>query len=121
MSNHTPGPWKHIEGTASIMAHKTVANDSEGYDYDVAQVERIDGAYSAKNDPESQANARLIAAAPELLEALNKLVTALEQSRRVVHIGGAHDKYEIAYHIGADNPVRRARAAIVNAEGGDSE
>ena len=59
-AQHTPGPWWHsgLEvGTVPMMMVK-VAN------------------VSGANYEEAKANARLIAAAPDLLEALNALVAA---------------------------------------------
>lgn len=63
---HTAGPWTHVTGDGSV-----------------GTVEGVDGwavalAQSRPNDPrheERQANARLIAAAPELLEALQGVVS----------------------------------------------
>nr|WP_064247000.1 hypothetical protein [Rhizobium leguminosarum]OAP95128.1 hypothetical protein A4U53_18070 [Rhizobium leguminosarum] len=71
---HTPGPWR-------------VDSDNDGYgieivgrptwpcsrfgvqgDWDIAKIEELD------NDAEARANARLIAAAPELLEALLDII-----------------------------------------------
>lgn len=70
---HTPGPWEVVEvwsGPASerglVYARIQGADGSVGFA----------GAYLSKQgkpDDECRANARLIAAAPELLEALEKL------------------------------------------------
>lgn len=54
-TSHTPGPW-------SIQGDKIINEETIQYIADI----RRDG----EDDPEAQANARLIAAAPELLEAL---------------------------------------------------
>ena len=71
MIKHTPGPWTvewPMDGGALIMAE-----DGHGH------LGRVDVRYSKRNNlEEAEANARLIAAAPDLLEAcrdtVNKLV-----------------------------------------------
>ena len=60
MSGHTPGPWTHTEDGEIIAA--------EGARYIVAE------AFDGFPDGQYQANCRLIAAAPELLEALDRMV-----------------------------------------------
>jgi hypothetical protein len=64
---HTPGPWSSVNGLVVCRAG-TIAS----VPYSLAQT---DAALSAL---EGQANARLIAAAPELLDALEKLLTISE-------------------------------------------
>lgn len=57
MSKHTPGPWKqHLVDETLIVASDRTTVASTSIDYDKAET--------------AEANARLIAAAPELLEAL---------------------------------------------------
>ena len=72
MSKHTPGPWTASEGSPSDLWHVdmpdrqfsiTVARGDEDWDMSVEEV---------------QANARLIAAAPDLLDALQALVAAFD-------------------------------------------
>lgn len=89
---HTPGPWT-TEGRYILYGEK---NDW------LATVERFHGEYEA----ESQANARLIAAAPELLEALKGI---LEIGKRNME----NPKY--------DGYFNTARAAIARAEGNEPE
>lgn len=65
MSKHTPGPWLIAAGTT------VYALNAHGYNRFSAQAQR--GHTSDKwptDEEELEANARLIAAAPELLEAL---------------------------------------------------
>lgn len=88
---HTPGPWLVTGGNATPCV-----NDLTGRD--VAWPSRGRG-YPA------MANARLIAAAPELLDALRDVV-----SYYVVRIGGKVDTRRAA-------ALDRARAAIAKAEG----
>jgi hypothetical protein len=91
MPNHTPGPW--VDDTYSIIG----ADDSL-----VAEC----GPYS-NNHEEADANARLIASAPDLLAACKALADA------------AWDEMS---HTATPNYVKcceRARAAIRAAEGND--
>ena len=82
-TKHTPGPWR-IEG-----------NEVHAYATAVAVIcETVQG--------EDGSNARLIAAAPDLLAALQRLITALG--------GQGALRYELT--------VKTARAAIAKAEGG---
>lgn len=90
MSKHTPGPW-HVElGGFVYSKTKKVA--------DVG----LNGGYFASRisaEPERTANARLIAAAPELLEALEALLAD-------------HEKY---CEHGSFESADAARAAIAKA------
>ena len=79
MSKHTPGPWKIEEGCFV---------SAEGF-----VIARIIGCDSKKNE----SNARLIAAAPELLEALESMLENWES--------GGISPY----------PIKQARAAISKA------
>lgn len=68
MSKHTPGPWaatyKHL-GDAPFVVESGQPGEPNG------------GCYMAEcYGPDAEANARLIAAAPELLEALELLLFA---------------------------------------------
>ncbi len=85
MSKHTPGPWRELV---------TRIDDANGY-----QICHLD--LHGKSEAERDANRRLIAAAPDLLENLRQLCELLES-------------------IGHDcTPAREviARAAIKKAEG----
>ena len=73
---HTPGPWKicrhnHRDGELWL----TVVNGAWDLTHNYAKHRDIvaDARFSAMSDEENEANARLIAAAPELLEALQKI------------------------------------------------
>ena len=76
--SHTPGPWAwKIEG---FDGYKLIAKDGTK----VADDGSADGEYGGwMNDP-NEPNARLIAAAPDLLKALEKIV-ALEHYRHGYH------------------------------------
>ena len=86
MSKHTPGPWK-----ASALG-RTVTDGAE-------QVVCRPSAY-ANNAERQVANARLIAAAPELLDALQEIVEAQKGG----YLGCSH--------------IDAASAAIAKATGG---
>ena len=62
MSNHTPGPWGVEYDGSLVMGRQVVPTPSP----DTASVE------------ERKANARLIAAAPDLLDALEALIPLVE-------------------------------------------
>lgn len=77
---HTPAPWRRFDSRVRAVA--------DGADFLIASVSRHDEA--------CEANARLIAAAPEMLEALKALLPFLAGER-----------------------LRVASAAIAKAEGGE--
>lgn len=104
-SKHTPGPWKvhpregmarSYYGTHVAASHYSTPGVSSGRD----SVCDCTGEHQ-------DANARLIAAAPELLEALRTLV-----SRDFAYYGG----FVMDCNITMEE-VQRARAAIAKAEG----
>mgnify|MGYP003341995656 CR=1 FL=1 len=65
MNTHTPGPWKHYDDSEnSVHRHEIVALGKT-----VARIYCTNGAQI-----EDAANARLIAAAPDLLEALQEIL-----------------------------------------------
>jgi hypothetical protein len=81
-SKHTPGPWRHSDKTSIPGNEMVYAPDN----YLVANV----GAYKRANE-ENQANARLIAAAPRVLEALELMVSWAERhnlTKAVLITGG---------------------------------
>ena len=63
----TPGPWEIKEGDTLIIAN--VIDTQDDYDYLM-----VAGAVGLPDDPVTLANLSLIAAAPELLEALIAMV-----------------------------------------------
>ena len=64
---HTPGPWRvHEDIPSDSYCPLIEAEDAEGCSVDIANVSRPD----SKGPDNTEANAKLIAAAPELLEAL---------------------------------------------------
>lgn len=95
-AKHTTGPWS---------AEPTCPNDGVNCWFIVSedrkQVGSVDG---YQGDPEREANARLIAAAPDLLEALQNVVDAWSS------------QFERQGHM-APEWAKKARAAITKATG----
>jgi hypothetical protein len=106
MSKHTPGPWKIVGANGARKFNKfsirPVTSKIEGVLLPLAYVCRFDGEEFGMGCGE--ANATLIAAAPDLLEALQKLLSY-----------GTFDDYPNTNEWYA---VRDARAAIAKAIGG---
>ena len=99
LDRHTPGPWKEGYYTGDIYA-ELVAGHSW------SRIAAVTGEASGLITPdEAEANARLIAAAPDMLE-------ALEQAWHLIHSFGPKPK-DSTYTIVAD----KARAAIAKAKG----
>lgn len=75
MTKNTPGPWELSD--SSRPSNRYFVSSVGG-----TNIARVLGAYTAvshgRHWEESAANARLIAAAPELLEALTKLLPSLK-------------------------------------------
>ena len=95
MTKHTPGPWTttirdgHAKGPRPVIT--------------APAVDRVAVVSGSNGDDAMHANAKLIAAAPELLDALDSLVLACE-------LPGDHCEVEQA--------LPAARAAISKAVGG---
>lgn len=70
---HTPGPWEAVGNLVRSPMHQP-----EGLPRGVQIVECKDGYYQPFTD-EAKANARLIAAAPDLLEAVKLFLEYAEQ------------------------------------------
>lgn len=95
MSNYTPGPWT-AEGWENLVVNAgnvTLASTP---------------GYTNGNLAEAKANARLIAAAPELLEALERLASSLELC------ASGNSPAKVLREV-AEMNARFARAAIAKA------
>ena len=70
MSKHTPGPWARRPGTLSVQGGdgKLVANALSG------TMQRVADGPALRSRQEAEANAALVAAAPELLAALQAIL-----------------------------------------------
>ena len=97
MSKHTLGPWEASEGYPSDIWH--VDRPSRGYSVVVSRAEE-DWDMAVE---EVQANAHLIAAAPELLDALETLLLSTERD-------------DMNFRVRA---MEAAREAIAKAKGGE--
>lgn len=73
-ATHTPGPWTFEKGATNCHKANGVLGEIEGGDFYLAAI------WSDVEDlePHAEANARLIAAAPELLDALNGMVGLIQ-------------------------------------------
>ena len=69
---HTPGPWEVVPGTLGDEDRSISATSKGGNPIWIGRV--YGGGITAMPDPRTTANARLIAAAPELLEAATAFV-----------------------------------------------
>jgi hypothetical protein len=98
--SHTPGPWKQDYFTAS-NGDKVHGVKSNSMSIAVAWVH-------GRNEDDAEGNARLIAAAPDLLQSLKWALARVEQCAPHQAAEGDAALYEIA----------AARSAIVKATGG---
>lgn len=78
---HTPGPWATVDAEWMIsqrsgMGYRYFPVRASGQTWDIANV------FADEDDPEMLANARLIAAAPELLSALREVADGCERRLR---------------------------------------
>lgn len=69
MTTYTPGPWWHD-------GYNVVCNSTEGTYSDHSNVKHYGGCLVCESI-KTKANARLIAAAPDLLESLKEMVAAI--------------------------------------------
>src|SRR5688500_18259261 len=96
MSKPTPGPWKIWTGDVAVMIYQP--DDDPHYRNNIANVFRNDPNGNAKRPWE--ANARLIAAAPELLNVLEQLCNAITAEREA-HIAYVHSLESDHSHVWA--------------------
>jgi hypothetical protein len=108
MTKHTPGPW-HVVEKAEHKGKGILHIVEEGGNsyWEIATL--------MTHDAELEANARLIAAAPELLEALEEIVTELHGAIYNRALSTWATK-EVAYKH-ADGLVEKYRALIAKAKG----
>lgn len=94
MNKHTPGPWNRIKGDRNVYSAAGTVCKTPAI---------LGGGYAATN---WEANARLITAAPDLLEALEYVAD--------IDVSGADDSVVRFILAAAQNKVR---AAIARARG----
>jgi len=101
----TKGEWKFNDVSMSGKPHYNVIGTALGGKFKIANVPWVDG--DKVDMQEALANAKLIAAAPELLEALQTIIGYNRQE--------AEDKYGDPDKAESWACVRTARAAITKA------
>lgn len=112
-ATHTPGPWAHGPAFANSQ-HVILANAPDGFSFNLAF---LTGTYE-----ERAANARLIAAAPELLNALR--ITIAKLSEHIPKEARGYAEGCFKYVMGGidicncDCPICVGRRAIINATEG---
>ena len=104
---HTPGPWVATEMQSPEFGHRLQINNKDGY-----YVAEIDLRPASGPRADIDANASLIAAAPELLEALRHAETAL-----IVTAGLTDESGTKIIKDGYGYELKQIRAAIAKAEG----
>ena len=98
MSKHTPGPWLIAESVVSrhaVTNMRRIRSKNEGLEHGA-----VCDVYGIQDGSEASANARLIAAAPDLLDALKTIIEDIDSE------------------FGTDCDYNKARAAIAKATGG---
>lgn len=102
-TNHTPGPWKHLRALVENAPDRWLIHAGRWGSRGIAEV-----------PIEQEADARLIAAAPELLEALEeiRLLTS-----RTIHPTDTRQGWEPVAVERLATIERKARAAIAKARG----
>jgi hypothetical protein len=105
--NHTPGPWIVVENVNDIFIDSPIESNGGDESIEVCRMSRQD------EDPYITPNARLIAAAPELLEALKRLLGAIEADVKISPTMPVKISFETN-----GMAIDEARAAIAKAEGG---
>lgn len=100
--SHTPGPW-HVVGGTEVRAGVRIIADTDG-------AHRI--------DDQREADARLIAAAPDLLEAARFALAALADPTRLDRRGDALAKLEAATAKARGPRIVREGDALVDVETG---
>ena len=97
MSTHTPGPWFVTEDGTQTAHHFVVTTNEHSDDFeereDVAEISLPSwtkpngprGREDRKHRAEAEANARLIAAAPDLLAACERVIDAMKDHVLIAH------------------------------------
>lgn len=113
MSKHTPGTWSDYYAKLAPVGSVAVWSDQGGMVRRVA----LCGTHEGIDLDEAEANARLIAAAPDLLKRLKSMVEVAERT------WGDWDNptaVTSSRTVGELNAARDLLAAIAKAEGGDA-
>lgn len=123
MSKHTPGPWVAVPlnvrmiGSAKPPMFKTglwqVFPENDLYRLAICVVDRADDHDETTRDS-AEHDAKLIASAPELLDALIVARRELHACQAVIHLSGGFDP---AYVNGAQYAIKQADVAIKKCTG----
>ena len=105
MTKHTPGPW-HARGQGIYIDGEPGDDYEEIYEHARAH-ENMPGGISAA---EADANAKLIAAAPDLLEAVRQLLGALDLTLDVYYDPNLEDHRREDGELSAIQAVETAQA-----------
>lgn len=113
-TKHTPGPW--IQDGRNINAdHKWAAENASGFNR--TRIAEVRMNTKAEKD-EALSNARLIAAAPDLLVALEAAELSCTQAKLANGIGKKSKAEQIRFLLASfDLLAKEARAAIAKATG----
>ena len=114
MSKRTPGPWRarhlyysdHPDNACTEIVAAPKHDNHTATKIAEAAYSTVASEYHVSDQDEAEANARIIAAAPELLEALELLHNNFAEYQRINNMGG-YDNHD----------MRMARAAIAKAKG----
>ena len=121
MSDYTPGPWK-VDGGESTDGDRYVWSD-RGEDLYIGSHEVCVAVIKGRRFGEGQqctleeiklADARLIAAAPELLSALLETLGAMRRLRGIAFVGNRQRRTESSL-LESNKADEKARAAIAKA------
>ena len=106
-TKHTQTPWELVADPAHFDTRSTIIS---GRPQPPSGLPRLVIQVGGSSDwREQEANARLVAAAPELLGALGEAERELQACQSVIHLSGGFDP---AYVSGAQAALKSARAAI---------
>lgn len=112
---HTPGPWTAHFNEAGASGATTCSIYDDAHEPDTGYIADVYRNHIGSFIPmeEFEANARLIAAAPDLLKELDVRVGDLFMLRKAIEAGDP--KAELLMRV--DDMLRETKAAIAKAEG----
>jgi len=87
MSGHTKGPWRVEEGTTLVWGAcnpDDLTNYGMGYPVAECRITPISSWAKGPDSDEGEANARLIAAAPDMINELRQCAVELEEAANVL-------------------------------------
>lgn len=115
MSKFTPGPWNLADSDLPVSQVAVASEKTFGRKHStIARV--VDPDFVGMSPTEGIANARLIAAAPDLLEALKAIQTQMSDFVHIANHIGVNDAD--GFYLGHAYEVeKQARAAIAKATG----